>query len=333
MQAIENEPPAPGTETAWIQQCRRQGRLYGFTPTPLGDQRERFRALVQDMRRRGETYTSQLSMLTLAGLNRRDQPQSHRSILSDLLQRSDIKEQQATELLLWQSRLIVNLGEFYDIEQAELHSALDAITRRQDSLLAELCEEEENPFVLPTSPQNGGQETDGILRHRLKAWTRLCFHGGHPAPGLLVTRHRTAMDLLQEVYEKGWRQSARQLASLDIPVVRTASGQPSGLDEPPGQQCPSLDKVLEEISAGGSSVQYTEEKEQLLQTGLSEWSRSTGGLFSSSRTERCVLDLFLFPATTAPRLFWESFDSGAIPDKPAAREGGAGCIVGLLTMA
>ena len=331
MQAIENEPPEHGPETTCLDRYRQQGQLHTFTPAPLGEQRERFCALVQDMRRRGGEYTSQLSMLTLAGLNRRDHPESHRSILSSLLERSDIKEQNEAERLLWQSRLMIKLGEFYDLEQAHLHSALRAITQRQDSLLAELCEEEENPFVLPAAPQDDGQETGGILRHRLKAWTRLCFHGGSPAPGLLVTGHRTAMDLLQEVYEKRWRHSARPLASLEIPA--RASGQRACPDEPLGRRCPGLGALLGDIAAKGSSLRLTGETEQLLQTGLTEWSRCTATLLPPARAERAILDLFMFPETTAPQLFAESFGSGALYGTQKANEDSAGCVVGLLTPA
>lgn len=331
MQAIENEPPEQGAETAFSEQCRRQRRLQRFTPIPLGGQRDRFIALMQDMRRRGEAYTSQLSMLTLAGINRHDHRESHHSILSNLLHHGDIKEQQEAELLLWQSRLIVKLGEFYDIEQAELSSALHAITSRQDTLLAELCEEEENPFVLPGTNWDTGQETDGILRHRLKAWTRLCFYGGNSAPGLLVTRHQTTMDLLQEVYEKLFRNSPRQLISLEIPVI--ACGQhDADLEEPLIRQCPSLDKAMARLAATGGGLQLQEDVEELFRTGLSEWSGCISRFFSSGRDERCFLDLVLFPEISAQRLFAESFTGSILLGNQREEEENKVCVVGLLRM-
>jgi len=332
LQAIENEPPEQGAETAFSEQCRRQGRLQRFTPVPLGSQRERFIALIQDMRRRGEAYTSQLGMLTLAGINRHDHRESHHSILSNLLRHGDIKEQQETELLIWQSRLIVKLGEFYDIEQAELSNALDAITSRQDTLLAELCEEEEgNPFVLPGTNWGTGQDTDGVLRHRLKAWTRLCFHGGNSAPGLLVTHHQTAMDLLQEVYEKLFRNSPQQLISLEIPVI--ACGQhDADLEEPLMRQCPSLDKAMARLAATGCGLQLEEDMEELFRTGLSEWSRCISRFYSSGRDERRFLDLILFPEISAQRLFAESFTGSMLSGNQLGEEKNKVCVVGLLRM-
>ncbi|WP_028319744.1 hypothetical protein [Desulfobulbus elongatus] len=328
MQAVENAPPDRSTASAFIKWCRQQDRLHPFTPEPLGDQRERFLALVRDIRRRGDTYLSQLSMLTLADLSRRDNPEPPRAILADLLHGADIREREATGLMLWQSRLMLELGEAYDIEQAELNDALHAIARRQESLFAELCEEEENPFVLPAAGQDDSPEADTILRHRLKAWTRLCFHGDRPAPGLLVTRHRTAMDLLQEVYERRWRQSARLLASLELPVP--AAGQAGGAEEPPpGGECPALDRLLTEISASGSRLRLTDAHDRLLRTGLEEWSRATAGPAASLRTEPAILDLFLFPGENPARLWSETF-VGAVAGPPTEREENAGCVAGLL---
>jgi hypothetical protein len=330
MQAVENEPAKQELAPSFIEHCQQEGRLRRFTPVPLDDQRERFLALVHDMRRRGVDYTSQLSMLTLAGLNRRDQPESKHSILSSLLQRSDIKEQEEAELLVWQSRLILQLGEFFDEEQGELNKALREITNQQDTLLADLCEEEDNPFVLPTGTQNTSQETDGLLRHRLKAWNRLCFHDGNPAPGLLVTSHGAVMDLLQEVYEKRHRQNARLLVRLELPCGTPPSGHSLAFNQPLGQQCHSLHPALAALSTGVSSVQLEEGVEQLLKDGQAQWSQHLSSHFPSSQDKLGVLDLFLFPEISARQLCEESFGGGTLSSKQVAEEGATGCVVGLL---
>jgi hypothetical protein len=332
MQPIENEPAAEqGTTAPFVELCQQSGRLRRFTPAPLGDQRERFLALVHDMQRRGVDYTRQLGMLTLAGLNRRDHPESKHSILSDLLKRSDIKEQEETNLLLWQSRLILKLGEFFDIEQVELNRALHEIANRQDALLAELCEEEDNPFVLPSSMRDAGQETDAILRHRLKAWSRLCFHNESTVPGLLITSHQAGMDLLQEVYEKLLPHSARKLVSLKLPCAQPASANVSSFAEPLGQQCHSLHMVLTVLASSVSKVQMEEGLEQLLKEGLTEWSQCLSHYFPSSRDEAtCVLDLFFFPEISARQLCVESFNGGSLDGKKVEEEVSGGCVVGLL---
>ena len=93
MQAVENDPRE--TDSVVVRQCQDQGRWRPITPAPLGEHRQRFMALVSDMRHHGADYTSQLSMLTLAGLHRGgDQRESTHSLISDLLQRTDIREKQ-----------------------------------------------------------------------------------------------------------------------------------------------------------------------------------------------------------------------------------------------
>lgn len=325
MQAIENAPPDHRTATAFIERCRQQGRLRTFTPAPLGEQRERFCALAQELRRRGDAYISQLSMLTLAGLGRRDTSEPSHAILSSLLHGAGIREHEQTELMLWQSRVMIELGEAYDIEQVELHNALDAIARRQNSLFAELREEEEPPFVLPVAGQEDSPETENILRHRLRAWTRLCFHGGAPAPGLLVSRHPAAIDLLQEVYERRWGQSARLLASFEIPApARTETD-----DEPPGQKCPNLDRLLTKIAAAGSFLRLSGEDEPLLREGKEEWLRVTASPAASPPAEPAMLDLFYFPQARPAQLFAESFADAVSGQADSGKED-AGCVVGLL---
>lgn len=327
MQAVENESVEQGANAAFIARCLQLGRLQLYAPAPLGDQRERFLALVSDMRRRGADYTSQLSMLTLAALNRRDIPESNASIVSNLLQRSNIKEQEETELLLWQSRLILKLGEFFDSEQAELSAALRAIADRQNTLLAELCEEDSTPFVLPVTSQEAVQETNGMLRHRLKAWSRLCMHTGHRPPGILVTRHRAAMDLLQEVFEKRCRQSARRILDLELPHPASIPAD----DILPGEglelHCPSLRTGLTMLTADISSERLANEALPLLHAGQAQWSQRLSERFPCR--ERCRLDLFFFPGVTAGGLCAASFDGGRF-FQTQEEETALGCIVGLL---
>lgn len=327
MQAVENEPLRQGADTAFIERCLQLGRLRLHAPAPLGDQRERFLALVSDMRRHGADYTSQLSMLTLAALNRRDIPESNAAIISNLLQRSNIKEQEETELLLWQSRLLLKLGEFFDSEQAELSAALRAIADRQNTLLAELCEEDSPPFVLPVTPQQTVQETNTMLRHRLKAWSRLCLQAGHQPPGILVTPHRAAMDLLQEVFEKRGRQSARRIVDLEVPCAGPFMADDAMPDEGLEPHCPALRAGLAMLAAGISSERLASEALPLLREGQAQWSQQLSERFAGHK--RRGLALFFFPGVTAGLLCAASFDGGRF-SLPQEEETALGCVVGLL---
>lgn len=329
MQAVENEPPDQGPNSAFVERCRQEGRVRTLTPAPLGDQRERFLALVQDMRRRGSDYTSQLSMLTLAGLSRREQQESKQSIVADLLKMTDIKEQEAQNLLLWQSRLVLKLGEFFDAQQTTLNQALSNIASRQDTLLAELREEEDDLFAAAVSQGEGNQETDGMLDHRLKAWTRLCLHDVDQPQGVLVASRPSALDRLQEMYEKNRGRIPQLWASLELPAF-AAFGEQTGAAAPPGDRCPTLDQALEAMTFNQQHL--TEEAlKALVATGAQQWAQHIKSRPTALSESRHVLELYRFPEISARGLLQEGFAGGGPSGQTDHCDPSSGCFVGLLS--
>jgi hypothetical protein len=331
MQAVENEPPEDHSASALIADLQQHGALYLFTPTPLGEQRERFLALMNDMKNRRDDYTSQLSMLTLAGLNRQDRTETKHSILANLLQRSNIagkKEEDA--LLLWQSRLILKLGEFIDTEQLELNQALRKISGQQDALLAELRDEEEDMLSsLTASIQESSFKTEGILRHRLKAWSRLYFNGTPPVPPqIYITSHGAAIDTLLEVYEKNHRQSAQQVASLELAVSSSQSSpQPLPL-QPLVEQCPALHTALVALTAG-DALQGPDVPKRFSECAA-DWSQCLANQYPVSQFGRGTLNLFLFPETTIRQLFLNSFCGGSPSSDTTSKNSSEPCVIGWL---
>jgi hypothetical protein len=329
MQAIENEPPDQATISLFVDRCRQEGRLKELTPAPLGDQRERFLALVQDMRRRGSDYTSQLSMLTLAGLSRREQKESKQSILADLLKMTDIKEQEAQELMLWQSRLVLKLGEFFDAQQTTLNQALSNIASRQDALLAELREEEDDLFAGAESQGNANQETDGMLDHRLKAWSRLCLHDADQPQGVLVASRPSALNRLQEVYEKIRGRSPQLWASLELPAFTAAEAQ-TGATAPLGEHCPTLGRALEAMTF--NQLHLTEEAlKELVAAGAQQWAEYIKSRPTALSGLRHVLELYRFPEISARGLLQEGFAGGGPSGRTDLCGPSSGCFVGLLS--
>ncbi len=332
MQAVENEPPEDHTASALIADLQQHGALYLFTPIPLGEQRERFLALMNDMKNRRDDYTSQLSMLTLAELNRQDRTESQHSILANLLQRSNIagkKEEDA--LLLWQSRLILKLGEFIDTEQVELNQTLRKISGQQDALLAELRDEEEEDMLLSltASIQESSFKTEGILRHRLKAWSRLYFNGTPPVPPqIYITPHGAAIDTLLEVYEKNHRQSAQQVASLELPVGSSQSSPHPLSLQPLVEQCPALHSALAALTAE-DALQGTDVPKRFSECAA-DWSQCLANQYPVSQYNRCTLNLFLFPDTTIRQLFLESFCGHSSPPDTINEKSSVPCVIGWL---
>lgn len=333
LQAVEDEPLEKDGTSLFTRQLLRQGTLQMLTPIPLGEQRERFLALISDIQKRRDDYTSQLSMLTLAGLPQRRGTESKNAILTTLLQSGNIesRKEEEKELLLWQSRLMLKLGEFFDAEQAAVNEALQEITSRQGDLLAELREETDNPFSLPASLQDFDHETDGILRHRLKAWSRLSFQGPAPAqPQIFVTSHEAAIDTLQEVFEKNHRQSATRIASLELPARRG----PSSSDSPdPLIQGSNLQAALTTLTTTDTfTTARTEGLIKLFAECAATWSQSLEDRYPAEQHGRCTLDLFLFPGISTRQLFLESFTgSSSTEEADKDRTGASGALVGLLT--
>lgn len=331
LQAIEDEPLDPQIETPWIAALLRQGTLQCVTPIPLGDQRARFLALVADIRNRRDDYASQLSILALAGLSRRHEEESKNSILAQLLQTGRIdpgREQE--EQLIWQSRLILKLGEFLAVEQADLDSALRRITSRQDALLAALREEDDSLFAPVLTGPVAGLNTDAILQHRLKAWTRLAVRGPAMAePQVLITRHAAAFDTLQEVYTTRHGQPPQRLARLELPGQRPPGAEVAGAAE----RCSSLQAALAALAdPAGRTLPLGAETKTALTEGLAAWSQHLNKRYPAATYGRCRLDLSLFTEISSQQLFLESYAgedrSGQPPPPPHPVQG---VLVGLLT--
>lgn len=332
LQAVEDEPLQTGLSAPYVRRLLQQGTLQLFTPAPLGDQRERFLALTGDMQNRRDDYTSQLSMLTLAGLNRREQTETKNSILTNLLKSGKIDSRnEEEELLLWQSRLMLKLGEVFDAEQTELNEALRNISSRQDDLLAELREETDNPFSLTAGLQPSGHRTEAIMQHRLRAWSRLSFHGTiqQARPQVFITSHEAVLDTLQEVFERNHHQNALQIASLELPARFSHASPDAPAPEPLVSQCAGLQAALAALTTVSASPETLTD---LFAGCAAEWAQTLDTRYPAGQYGRCTLDLFLFPGISPRQLFLECFagESPSEDDTPLIES--AGSFVGLLKM-
>lgn len=325
LQAVEDEPliaPSPA-----IVEMLQHGHLRLVTPVPLGERRDGFLALVRDMEQRGDDYLSQLARLTLANLHHHTGSESGSSILSSLLQHATIgtQEDEETTQRLWQSRLVLKLGELFDAEQAGVDKAMRDIDRRQDALLQELRQESDDLFTLTDNLEENGRYADTMLSHRLKAWTRLFFH--RPAPlgsTVFVTAHSAALDTLVDWYEAERHQSSRQFLSLELPATNDTF---EVTNAPLIEACPSLEAALTPVSVKGENMAAR------LRQGAAEWAARLDEIFPQGRNGRGRLDLFAFRGISARHLFLAAFaGEHPFPDDSAPQEQ-ALTLVGTLTTA
>ncbi len=323
LQAVENEPLE--TDSDYLRQCLESGKLHPFAPAPLGEERQRFLALVEDMRRHGADYISQLSMLTVAGLQRSEQVESSQALVTDLLKRSDIRSREEEQVRLWQARLMLKLGECHDRQHADIATALDAITSRQQRLLHELREEDDDSFALTAEITGHSREEETMQRNRLKAWIRLALHAQDLPAALPITCHAAILDLLQEIFEKRSTTAAKPLASLPLPLL-PGTAEPG---VPLIEQLPELKAALKALTLPCPPEQVTALAQRLGENHDS-WLALLERNYPETEHGRCQLQLVYFPGISASQLLREV--CGGEQQSASSSTEPSGCCIGLLSV-
>lgn len=322
LQAVENEPLE--TYSAYLRQCLESDKLHPFAPIPLGEERQRFLALVEDMRRHGADYISQLSMLTVAGMQRNEQVESSQALVTDLLKRSDIRSREEEQIRLWQARLMLKLGEWHDRQQADIATALGDISSRQESLLQQLREEDDDSFALTTEIAGHSREEETMQRNRLKAWVRLALHSQDLPDAMPITCHASILDLLQELFEKRASTTAKPLARLDLPLLPGTAGPGMPLIE----QLPDLKAALAALALPCPPDQAMALAQRLRENHVS-WQALLERSYPEAAHGRCQLELVYFPGISASQLLREVC---AGEQRSASNSGDTnGCCIGLLS--
>ena len=205
------------------------------TPSRLGTDRDRFLHLVHDIKNRKDNYVEQLSYLSIASLS--EQPRqgdpSKQTIISSLLQgmdQADDAHDEQERLALWQARLVLSIAEILDREEEELARQLAAIDDREIALFRSLQgeitesgdenESAEDPFQdLLELRQKLNQPRPGMIKNRLRAWSRLYLSGPLPELPLWTTCRQEAADILLEQYEQECGQAPLPLLQLELPAM------------------------------------------------------------------------------------------------------------------
>jgi hypothetical protein len=169
---------------------------------------------------------------------------------------------------------------------------------------------------------------EAILQHRLRAWSRLSFHGAiqQAQPQVFVTSHEAVLDTLQEVFERNHHQNARQIASLELPARRDPETELSSL-APLIDECPGLQAAMNACTSP-----QVEALEKLFTGCTADWSHVLDTRYPSGQFGRRILDLFLFPEISPRSLFMESFVGGSSAEADKNLTAGACVLVGFLRM-
>jgi hypothetical protein len=307
LRPVENDPPAGADLSPFCREAAEPGLIRFACPAPLAEDRDRFLQLVRDLQERRDDYAGQLSNLSLAGIGRGGKAETKTSIIGTLLKQTGIRKGQDEQqiMVLWQARLVLKLAEIFDREQKELHNSLKRISKRENGLLHELREEDNQPFSLTRSLNSGAGKTDGQLRQRLKAWSRLFSLGSEqPAASIFITTSRDASDLLLEQYTLKQKIQPQPLLELQLPgghETDTAAEQRTVFQKDAAELIGTLHELLQHPG------EVDEQKHAALNGRHCKWADLLEHHYPARENSRCTLTLYSLPAIDPGNLFLETF--------------------------
>jgi len=329
LRPVENDIPSLKGCSSLCQQAITDHLVDFCCPAPLGDDRDRFLHLVNDLQQRPDDYAGQLTNLSLAGLGRKKDLESKSTIISTLLKQNGLNhlDHEQREMVLWQARLVLTLGEVFDREQAELQQNLDRLTRREQGLISELREDNQQPFLLTRQLTAENSATNNQLRLRLKAWSRLFGLGSEKLEtSLFVTPCQDAFDLLADHCESAYKQTPEKLFELPLALA--------------GDDSSAMEKCQDFINAAGGreNIQKSLFNSPASQakgqetTVLESWQHTLEKHFPTDQFGQCTLSLYAFTAAPPQKLFLESFgrDEDDMQLDPQLASSSTSTLIGLL---
>jgi hypothetical protein len=227
VEADHDHNPATGFSDTFMD----QGFCQVHTPAPLGNDRNRFLHLVNDIQTRKDDYAAQLSSLAIASMStqHRNNESSKSAILSELLGGSrdlDAKEkEEARQAELWQARLVLAIAEILDHEEEEIADALSTLDKTKTELFDRLLGKDEEfeddaPFSdLTVLQEKAYVPRPGMVKNRLKAWFSLYRAGSLPGWWLWATTRPEAAEIVLEIYEKKTGRTAIPLFHTELPAA------------------------------------------------------------------------------------------------------------------
>ena len=195
---------------------------------PLGEDKERFLYLINDIKNRKDDYAAQLSHVTLAGLSAKksQDDESRGQILSSLLGRApqtSSPSEHAEKDILWQARLVLKLAEILDREEEEVAQALVFLEDSESDVFDQLkgVEDKENDNLyedmVKITAKLGKPQTQSLAR-RMHSWFRFINNSTLPVCSIWSTSRQEVADILFENHENKYQREPLHLAAIDLPA-------------------------------------------------------------------------------------------------------------------
>lgn len=334
--AVEEDEIHEELQSPFRKQLEDAGLARTYVPSPLDNkQRERFLALMKDLRTRGDDYAAQLKNLSISGIGGRGaRPESKSSIIENLLKMQAVinKKQEERDMLLWQARLLLKLGEIFDGDQVALRRELKQIHRKEQGVFSELRKGQEKPFALPAGAGSTDSRPDGLPRLRLKAWTRLVCLNAKLLKDFkcLVTTNQDAVDLLVEEYERLAQNNIQPFVHVLLPAHFEGEFLPDKLQDMQ-EQGKDFFSGLQGIM--NDPLESSKEQTADFADDNGEWAQFLETIYPVTGYGRCRLHLYFFPLINGCELFMETFGRDEHHVRQLRQEEeGSGRIVGWLEL-
>jgi hypothetical protein len=317
------------------------GCLRYSCPAPLADDRDRFLALLRDIRSRPDDYAGHLGNLS-AGLGNMVRPnEQEQSIMDTLLHQTGIRagskdntpepgkgqEKNASSVLLWQARLLLKLGESLDRNQAEIRRDLDRMTRQQDELFRELRKEQEGELPKLAFPSFDTDDEISLKqqRLRLKAWSRLfALSPDQFETTAFISQSPDAVESLLEYYRQEHAGVVKQQLNLQLPAFFDEEEEVLLCRDRFQKEAAELIAAIRALPTASATSFFLEENK-------AAWAGLLERHYPAAQHGRCTLTLYFLSGITPQGLFLETF---AAQDKLAAcrvaETAGGGTLLGLL---
>lgn len=301
-----------------------QGLCQVHTPNPLGEDRARFVHLLKDIRHRKDDYASQLSSLTLAGMSAKDKSdsESRTAILSTLLggktlaATDDMPEEKIADL--WQARLLLALGETYDIEEEDLASHLNFWDKQELELFAQLQGEgmldEDNPInELLALQQKKIKANPTTMKKRCNAWFTLAKGGEFVNNPIWLTTREDGTDYLFDQFD---RKTGKEPYICDMLAMPASIGSdlPSlfdSINEFKETNKELIEKISAAVTAALTTTGSSKPERPIIDPALeSEWNKVIDEIYPEAHYGRKSLKIY-FLSDFHPRQVIDTISDGA----------------------
>lgn len=224
LELVEPDPNGPrGDRHVFID----SGLYRAHNPTPLDDDKSRFRRLIKDIRERKDDYAAQLAALTVAAMSAKREKsagEERYQIISSLLGRPTPPSlhEQEVQLDLWQARLVLAIAEILAQEEEELAQDLQLLDTQEMEMFLSLQGEtgpgETDPFnELERISAQLNRARPGEMKMRFRSWLTLMRSAPLPDASLWLASSSDAGDELINEYEKQHEPPPLPILELELP--------------------------------------------------------------------------------------------------------------------